>query len=50
MQMTAGLNRRRFCGATATVVPGTLGSPFLAAWEEPKLFSEEMRAAFKPLR
>ena len=28
MQMTAGLNRRRFCGATATVVPGTLGSPF----------------------
>jgi hypothetical protein len=28
MQMTAGLNCRRFCGATATVVPGTLGSPF----------------------
>jgi hypothetical protein len=28
MQMTAALNRRRFCGAPASVVPGTLGSPF----------------------
>jgi len=28
MQMTARLNCRRFCGASATVVPGTLGSPF----------------------
>ena len=26
--MRAGLDRRRFCSATATVVPGTLGSPF----------------------
>ena len=29
MQMTAGLNRRRFCGAAATVVTGTLDSPFV---------------------
>jgi hypothetical protein len=28
MQKTLGLNRRRFCGAAATVAAGTLGSPF----------------------
>ena len=28
MPMTAGLKYRRFCGAAATVVPGTLGLPF----------------------
>jgi hypothetical protein len=28
MQETLGLNRRRFCGAAATVAAGTLGSPF----------------------
>jgi hypothetical protein len=28
MQLTPGLNRRRFCGVTATVVPDTLGSSF----------------------
>jgi hypothetical protein len=29
MQKTAGLSRRRFCGAGAPVAAGTLGSPFL---------------------
>jgi hypothetical protein len=37
---------RRLVGATARLA---LGGHF-AAWEQPKLFSEEVRAAFRSLR
>jgi hypothetical protein len=69
MSETFGIDRGRFCGATAATFAagplGLLGSAersaamtqvaqdkggHFAAWEQPQLFSQELRAALRPLR